>query len=731
VITNISYTSPVGDTTVTQQVSVTTLINVGLGSNSLPWDSVTGKPTFGTASSRDVPSAGNATASQVVLGNDSRLSDSRAPLAHNHPISDVTGLQTALNSKFNIPAGDTTQYVTGDGSLATFPVAGQSGTLVRQVRNETGSVLTKGTVVYISGASGNKPLAQRAIANSDATSAQTFGLVQEDIANNQNGCVVVKGDLIGIDTTAYTEGAQLYLSGSIAGSYTTTKPVAPLHLVYVGVVTRSHVTQGQIEVGIQNGYELDEIHDVLITSKSDNQILAYEQSSNLWKNKTVVQVLGYTPYNATNPNGYTANTGTVTSVSVASSNGFSGSVSNPSTTPQLTLGTSLNGLLKGNGTGLVVATPGTDYLVGNQTITFTGDVTGTGSTAVTLSLSNDAVTNTKLANVPTATFKARASAGTGDPEDLTVAQTKALLAYTPGDIGAAPSSHTQVLSTISDVTITASNLNSLDDGVDSTLHFHAADRSRSNHTGTQLSSTISDFNTSVDARLQVRVLFQTGIPYIKAPSGTVATSGVVTLGTALPTTYDMGAWLYLPAGAVSGGLAGLYWTVFSSTTVGQVYVNFIDPAVAFDPATRPSGTLTAAVGSNSAYTGLGTTTTFINVNIPANTVGDHSHIVFSEEFSYNLNANNKQILRRIDSSTFVTSTRTSTGGHDSFTSRIRFRGIKQNPWYYAVSENNSSSTTGYTKIIADFSQQRNFNVQLNVQATDFVVIESLSATLVG
>ena len=51
---------------------------------------------------------------------------------------------------------------------------------------------------------------------------------------------------------------------------------------------------------------------------------------------------------------------------------------------------------------------------------------------------------------------------------------------------------TQLLSTISDVTITAANLNVLDDGVDTTLHFHAADRARANHTGTQLLATISD-----------------------------------------------------------------------------------------------------------------------------------------------------------------------------------------------------------------------------------------------
>jgi hypothetical protein len=210
-------------------------------------------------------------------------------------LSSQTDLQNALNAKFDDPTGDTTQYIAGDGSLVTFPIAGQAGTLVREVRNTTGATLTKGTIVYISGATGNKPTVSKAIATGDSTSAQTFGMLQANIANNANGYAVCTGDLSGLDTSALTEGQQLYLSGVTAGAYTTTKSVAPIHLVYIGVVTRSHPTLGQIEVKIQNGYELDEIHDVLITSKANNDGLFYESSTSLWKNKSIATVLGYSP----------------------------------------------------------------------------------------------------------------------------------------------------------------------------------------------------------------------------------------------------------------------------------------------------------------------------------------------------------------------------------------------------------------------------------------------------
>jgi len=161
----------------------------------------------------------------------------------------------------SITSADSSITVTTTGStvdLATY----SSPRLIAQVRNETGATLTKGTVVYISGASGNKATVSKAIATSDSTSAQTFGLIFADIPNNQNGYAVLSGDLAGLDTSAISAGTQLYLSSTTAGAHTTTKQYAPNHLVYVGVVTRSHVNQGQIEERIQNGYEMDELHNV-------------------------------------------------------------------------------------------------------------------------------------------------------------------------------------------------------------------------------------------------------------------------------------------------------------------------------------------------------------------------------------------------------------------------------------------------------------------------------------
>ena len=179
-------------------------------------------------------------------------------------------------------AGNASQYVDGTGALQTMQgIVTEVETLVKEVYNNTGATLTKGTVVYINGGHGNLPTVTKAAASSDALSAQTFGVVRTDISTNSNGYVIVVGDLNDMPTNAYANGTQLYLS-TTAGQFTSTKQYAPSHLVYVGIVTRSHPTQGVISVKIQNGYEMDELHNVSAQSPNNNSLLQYKTATSLW-----------------------------------------------------------------------------------------------------------------------------------------------------------------------------------------------------------------------------------------------------------------------------------------------------------------------------------------------------------------------------------------------------------------------------------------------------------------
>ena len=261
------------------------------------------------------------------------------------------------------------------------------------VRNQSGSTIAAGSIVYISGATGNRPLITLAQANNDANSAQTIGFVKTSIANNGFGNVIVRGELENIDTSALTEGAQLYLSPTTAGTWTTTKPSAPQHLVYVGIVLRSHPTLGVILVAVQNGYELGEIHDVALSSPADNDLLAYESATDLWKNKSF-STLGL------------ATTASLSGYAQLSGATFTGEVSTPASTtssaglsilPGTAPSAPTNGEIWNTGSDLQVQIGGVTETVAEQSwvstnyaaksgATFTGLLTTVASTTTTAGL---------------------------------------------------------------------------------------------------------------------------------------------------------------------------------------------------------------------------------------------------------------------------------------------------------------------------------------------------------
>lgn len=151
------------------------------------------------------------------------------------------------------------------------------------VHNAQGTTLTRGQAVYLYQAAGNKASVRLASNTGDPTSAKTLGLVAQTIGANQNGFVMTQGVLDQVNTAAFSEGDTLYL-GAAPGSLTSTKPVAPNHLVYIGVVERANAGNGQIYVKPQNGYELDELHDVRITSVQNNDLLQYYAAGPYWRN---------------------------------------------------------------------------------------------------------------------------------------------------------------------------------------------------------------------------------------------------------------------------------------------------------------------------------------------------------------------------------------------------------------------------------------------------------------
>lgn len=196
------------------------------------------------------------------------------------------------------------------GGLVTNVIGQQ---LHQRVNNRTGATLTKGTAVYLSGSQGNRITVAKALGVTDAFSASTFGIVAENILNNQSGYVITEGLITNINTSALVEDSAVYLSPTVAGGLTSTKPQAPQHTVYIGVCVKSNAGSGELFVKIRNGQELDELHDVRITSPVDKASLYYKSSEKLWRDTTATLLVSDTASMLTNY-ARKGTTGTVTSV---------------------------------------------------------------------------------------------------------------------------------------------------------------------------------------------------------------------------------------------------------------------------------------------------------------------------------------------------------------------------------------------------------------------------------
>ena len=159
-----------------------------------------------------------------------------------------------------------------------------------EVLCKAGLAINAGQVVYVTGASGNNIIIGLAQANAEVTSSKTIGISESTLANNATGYAITEGLMtVSISAPSAAEGDPIWLSPSTAGGMVfgiANKPLAPNHIVYLGVVTRKTGNKVvEIYVKIQNGAELDELSDVLITSPVEGQALM--RGATLWENRSL------------------------------------------------------------------------------------------------------------------------------------------------------------------------------------------------------------------------------------------------------------------------------------------------------------------------------------------------------------------------------------------------------------------------------------------------------------
>ena len=169
------------------------------------------------------------------------------------------------------------------------------------VKNDGNTFIAKGTPVYSTGSDGTNILVGKASNDTEATSSKTMGLMQSDITttgSTQTGFVISEGLLGGLNTAGTTAGDPVWLgvNGNLIYGLIN-KPSAPAHLVFIGIVTKVSAGNGEIFVKVQNGFELEELHnvDLKTTIPINGHILGFDGT--LWVNKTIASWLGYTPAN--------------------------------------------------------------------------------------------------------------------------------------------------------------------------------------------------------------------------------------------------------------------------------------------------------------------------------------------------------------------------------------------------------------------------------------------------
>jgi len=461
--------------------------------------SASGVVTFATS--------GESAALKAVQANDSRLSDSRTPTAHasthqtggsdpiDFPVDSVFGATNtitqvdyfALNTSST--ASVTTAKAVWNATESSLEIGLNSSVNALlgidahiQVYNQSGSPFTKGQVVRQDGSSGTRLKVVLALGTDDTNSATTIGLVAQTIGNNSSGFIITNGLLRGIDTNAFNEGDTLYLSSTTPGGLVNTRPTQPNHSVRIGyVIKKAGVADGIIYVDILNGFELEELHDVLVTSVTNRDFLSYDSSTTVWRNRQLFDSTAPAALGVSATPGVSITAARVDHVharptldqldiaSAAQGDILYRSATSWARLPAATAGYILqtNGAAANPGwvqnTGGSGAPTDAEYIVASAngslsaervisnstsvTVNFatggqvsleraalTGDVTASQNSNAT-TIANDAVSNAKLANMVQSTIKARVTASTGDPEDATLTQVLDLVgSATYGDI---------------------------------------------------------------------------------------------------------------------------------------------------------------------------------------------------------------------------------------------------------------------------------------------------------
>lgn len=181
-----------------------------------------------------------------------------------------------------------TVHFTDPTDLSSIIIPQYTSTVKHLVK--AGVEISKGQAVYVTGStgqSGTNMIVGKASNAAEMTSSKTMGLLETSLAINGIGYVITEGLLAGLDTSmAGNVGDPVWLGtdGNLIYGLAN-KPHAPQHLVFIGIVTRKQQNNGEIFVKVQNGFEMDELHDLVLTNIQNGHAIVWDSAISKWINK--------------------------------------------------------------------------------------------------------------------------------------------------------------------------------------------------------------------------------------------------------------------------------------------------------------------------------------------------------------------------------------------------------------------------------------------------------------
>jgi hypothetical protein len=168
------------------------------------------------------------------------------------------------------------------------------------VKNQTGSTITKGSIVYANGTVGasGRITIDKFIADGSIDAKYLLGITAHDLSNGEDGYVISFGKIRKVNTDTFAAGAILYPSPTVAGVWTDVEPIAPNIDMPIGFCINSHANNGTIAIKVESGYKLHELHDLAITSPVEKASLYY--FGGLWRDTTATLLVSDTASMLTN-----------------------------------------------------------------------------------------------------------------------------------------------------------------------------------------------------------------------------------------------------------------------------------------------------------------------------------------------------------------------------------------------------------------------------------------------